>query len=280
MIISGVATEASRLRDHVHGGTWFASEGEGEAVILIHGVGLDHNMWDQQVVGLRDRFQVVTYDMLGHGQSAHPPEERQLGDFVRQLHQLMMNLNLKRATIVGFSMGGLVAREFAARHPEMISKLVLMNTVFRRSPEQQAAVLARYQAAQSGALEEGIDAAIERWFLPEYADANPDVIGQVRDRLRRNDLHGYLKAYKVFATATDPEETLAIDCPALVMTGELDTGSSPEMARALADAINGAEVEVLPGLRHMAPVEGARQVNRVLTDIIGSDTVPNRKIKT
>ncbi len=158
----GVVAGAPRLRDHVHGGTWFTSEGEGEAVILIHGVGLDHTMWDQQVAGLRNRFQVITYDMLGHGQSAHPPEERLLGDFVRQLHQLMMNLDLEQATIIGFSMGGLVAREFATRYPGMTLKLVLMDTVFRRSPEQQAAVLARYPAEQSGALEEGIDAETER----------------------------------------------------------------------------------------------------------------------
>lgn len=237
-------------------------------MVLIHGVGLDHNMWERQVAGFKDRFQVITYDMLGHGQSAHPPDERYLGDFVRQLHQLLMNLDLKQVAIVGFSMGGLVAREFAIQYPELISRLVLMNTVFRRSPEQQAAVMARYEDVKTGALEDGIDAAIRRWFSRDFVRGHPDVVNQVRTRLRKNDPIGYRKAYKVFATATDLDGTLPIACPTLVLTGQRDSGSTPEMACALADAIKLGEVEILPDLRHMAPVEGSGLVNEVLAKFL------------
>jgi len=268
--MSGAAAGAPRLRDHVHGGTWFRCDGQGDAVVLIHGVGLDHNMWERQVAGLKSQFQVITYDMLGHGQSAHPPDERFLADFVRQLHQLLMNLELRKVAIVGFSMGGLVAREFAAQYPEMTTKLVLMNTVFRRSPEQQAAVMARYEVSKSGRFEDGIDAAIRRWFSEDFARANTDVVEQVRTRLQKNDPKGYLKAYKVFATAIDPEGTLPITCPALVMTGELDSGSTPEMAYALAESIKQGNAKILSGLRHMAPVEGADLVNHVLTEFLAT----------
>jgi len=268
--MSGSVAGASRLRDHVHGGTWFRCDGQGDAVVLIHGVGLDHDMWEHQVAGLKTQFQVITYDMLGHGQSAHPPDERFLGDFVRQLHQLLMNLELKNVAIVGFSMGGLVAREFAAQYPEMTTKLVLMNTVFRRSPEQQAAVMARYEVSKSGLLEDGIDAAIRRWFSEDFARANADVVEQVRSRLRKNDPKGYLNAYRVFATAVDPDGSLPIACPTLAMTGELDSGSTPEMAYALADAIKLGNAKILPGLRHMAPVEGADLVNQVLSEFLAA----------
>ena len=266
--MSGAAAGERRLRDHVHGGTWFGCDGQGDAVVLIHGVGLDHNMWDRQVERLKTQFQVITYDMLGHGQSAHPPDERFLGDFVRQLHQLLMNLELKRVAIVGFSMGGMVAREFTVQYPEMTSRLVLMNTVFRRSPDQQAAVMARYEVSKSDRLEDGIDAAIRRWFSEDFARSNAAVVEQVRTRLRNNDPKGYLKAYKVFATAVDPDGTLPIACPTLVMTGELDSGSTPEMAYALAGAIKQGNAKILPGLRHMAPVEGADLVNQVLMEFL------------
>jgi len=269
---TGVAAGAPRLRDHVHGGTFFKCDGQGDPVVLIHGVGLDHAMWEQQAAGLQDRFLVIRYDMLGHGQSAHPPDERALGDFVRQLHQLLMNLNIARASIVGFSMGGLVAREFAATYPEMTQKLVLMNTVFRRTPEQQAAVIGRYELAKTGGIQDGIEAAVARWFSPEFIGANPDVIRQIEARLRGNDPSGYLKAYRVFATSEDPASNpLAITCPTLVMTGELDSGSTPEMTRALAEAIPGAKTEILTGLRHMAAVEDPARVNTILADFLRQD---------
>ena len=266
--MSGAAAGEPRLRDHVHGGTWFRCDGQGDAVVLIHGVGLDHNMWERQVERLKTQFQVITYDMLGHGQSAHPPDERFLGDFVRQLHHLLVNLELRNVAIVGFSMGGLVAREFAIQYPEMTTKLVLMNTVFRRSPEQRAAVMARYEVSKSGQLEDGIDAAIRRWFSEDFARINADVVDQVRARLRTNDPQGYLKAYKVFATAVDPDGTLSIACPTLAMTGELDSGSTPEMACALAEVIKQGNAKILPGLRHMAPIEGAGLVNQTLMEFL------------
>ena len=264
MSVSGTNTGAPLLHDQVRDETWFKCEGQGEAVVCIHGVGLDHRMWEAQIAGLKDQFRVICYDMLGHGQSAHPPKERFLSDFVYQLHQLLIRLKLEHAALIGFSMGGLVARDFAILYPEMTSKLILINTVFHRSREQKKAVMARYLSSKNLSVQKEVDAAIDRWFTPVFVAANPDVIDSVRSRLLSNDPHAYLKAYKVFATATDPDAPLAISCPTLVMTGELDKGSTPQMTKSLANAIDGAKVEILPGLRHMTPVEGADRVNQVL----------------
>ncbi len=283
-----------QLRDHLHGGTWFSSEGQGKTVVLIHGVGLDHAMWAAQVAALKKRSRVITYDMLGHGLSAHPPGPRVLGDFVRQLRQLLLNLDQKQAAVVGFSMGGLVARAFAQRYPEMVSGLVLMNSVFRRSAAQKKSVMARYEAAcvdgqnagqnpgQNPGQNSGLDAALTRWFSPEFRAANPDAVAAVRDRLERNDKDGYLKAYRVFASATDPEGVAEeIHCPALIMTGELDSGSTPDMARSLARSLagiaNNVQLEILAGQRHMTPIEGAMAVNQLLADFLSDGTGPENR---
>lgn len=262
----------SQLRDHVHGGTWFDVHGSGDAIVLIHGVGLDHTIWKSQVQSLSKKHLVVTYDMLGHGQSAHPPGARVLGDYVRQLHQLLMNLGIKRATLVGFSMGGLVARHFAAEFPEMTTKLVLLSTVFRRTDFQQAAVLARYEKAKSGETREGIDAAIARWFSSKFQTDHPGEIEKIRTRLLSNDHDAYLSAYQVFASTIDPESLLPIRCPTLVLTGELDSGSTPEMATALSGAIDGSEVLIMKGLKHMVPVEGASTLNTVISNFLDSSS--------
>lgn len=281
-----------RFRDQVHGGTFFRRDGPAtdakntanadhadKTVVLIHGVGLDNTLWDAQVAQLKDHFHIVRYDMLGHGQSAHPPGQRQLGDFVRQLHQLLMNLQIPRAAIIGFSMGSLVARAFAIKHPQMANKLVLMNSVFRRNTQQQDAVNARLALAEAGGLQEGIEAAVGRWFSPEFITVNPALIQTIETRLRGNDADGFLNAYRVFASTEDPPQNpLPITCPTLVLTGELDSGSTPAMTQNLAAAIPGAKAHVLPGLRHMAALEDPIQVNELLFRFLSRNAGLCRKV--
>ena len=88
-------------RDWIEGGTHFRMAGDGPAVVLIHGVGLDLFMWDDIVTLLARDFTVLRYDMLGHGRSAKPPGARVLGDFQRQLTALMDAYDMRRAAVVG-----------------------------------------------------------------------------------------------------------------------------------------------------------------------------------
>ena len=108
----------------------------------------------------------------------------------------------------------------------------------------------------------GIDAALERWFTPDFALMNSGEVETIRTRLMTNDHDHYLKAYGVFASTEDPMGQLPIGCPTLVLTGENDSGSTPQMAMFLADAISGAELDILPGLKHMVPIEGASVLNQ------------------
>lgn len=257
-------SKVQRLSNCIHGGTWFASAGRGKPVILIHGVGLDHDMWKPQVMGLKKNYRVITYDMLGHGNTTHILGERFLGDFVQQLYKLLINMNLKSAAIVGFSMGGIVARQFATQYPEMTTKLVLMNTVFRRSKVEQEAVLERYLSAKNNGFRQQIDPAIKRWFSPKFTASNPETISKIISRLKRNDKQGYLEAYKIFATVRDPDTSLQINCPTLIVTGELDSGSTPQMAQEMSKVIVDSEVKILTNLQHMTPVEDPEQINQIL----------------
>ncbi|MFQ5760809.1 MAG: alpha/beta fold hydrolase, partial [Acidiferrobacterales bacterium] len=246
--------------------THYRISGHGKPVVLIHGVGLDLNMWEAQVAALADRFQVIRYDMLGHGSSATPIPATELGDFVDQLAELLDALGLDRVVLVGFSMGGLVARRFACLYPGRLERLVLMNTVFRRNPEQRRAVEERVQQVAADGPVATADVAIRRWFSTEFRERNVEDVETIRQRLITNDPQGYLAAYRIFGNAGDeaPEQLKAIRCPTLVLTGEYDVGSTPEMAEQLVACLPYAKVVVFPGLRHMAPIEGAQQVNAEL----------------
>lgn len=239
-------------------------------VILIHGVGLSRAMWSAQVAALRGQYRIISFDMLGHGGSSMPGREAGLDDYASQLVQLMDDLGLPSATLVGFSMGALVARAFALRHPERLDGLILLNGVFNRSEETRATILGRVAEVEARGPAANIGAAIERWFSPAFREGNPDYIAALHERMAANDWQGYLISYRLFATQDNYGASLLgrIIAPVLVATGEFDVGSTPEMTRALAARIPGASVEIVTGARHMMPVEMAEATNALLLDYL------------
>jgi pimeloyl-ACP methyl ester carboxylesterase len=262
-------------------GTSYLATGQGHPVILIHGVGLNKEMWGGQTVGLAPHYSVIAYDMLGHGASPRPASGTPLLGYADQLLELLDHLQIPQATVIGFSMGGLVARAFALHYPERLSGLVVLNSVFNRSAEQRAGVIARTSQAAEHGPDANAEAALSRWFSREYQAANPAQIAALRQTLASNDPQGYLTTYELFATQDmyRAEDLSKIQVPTLIATGELDPGSTPLMARELAERIPGAQVAVLDEQRHMMPVESPRLVNQMLLDFLASAQISSNTAK-
>ena len=243
-------------------GTRVRIEGSSDPLVLIHGVGMDLGMWDAVAEVLVPRHRVIRFDMLGHGGSAKPAGPYSLADFVAQVERLADALGLAQFDLVGFSMGGLVAQGFAAQHADRVRRLVLLNTVYRRSPEERAAIAARVTDVRNGGFAPSVETAIERWFTPAFRATRPDVVESVRRHMFTNDLDAYAAAYAVFATAdAELEDGVAdIACPTLVMTGAEDQRSTATMAKALAARIPQGQCEIIAGQRHLTPLEIPEQL--------------------
>jgi pimeloyl-ACP methyl ester carboxylesterase len=164
----------------------------------------------------------------------------------------------------------MVALAAAARQPSRFDRLALLNTVFKRSPEQAASALRRMDIAESEGMAAVADLAIDRWFSPEWQAEHPSQVDQIRRRLADTDPVGYLKAYRVFITgdALMPEGATAVTATTLAMTGELDPGSTPDMSRALAAAVPEGQVRILTGLRHLPPVEAPSTFAGALSEFL------------
>ncbi len=239
---------------------------EGPVVVLIHGLGLNRECWEWTVPALADRYRVVTYDLYGHGESVNPPETPSLSLFARQLSSLLASLVIERAAIVGFSLGGMIARRFAQDFPAHASALAILHSPHRRSPDAQAAILARVEQARNEGSAATVEAALERWFTNDYRTENPAMMGRVRDWVLANDITVYHRIYSVLAEGVEeivqPDPPLAL--PLLALTGDEDYGNGPEMINAIAAEVKGAETIILPGLRHMALAENPNAVNAPL----------------
>lgn len=256
------------------GTIFYEEKGSGEPLIFIHGVGLDHTMWKQQIDSLSDSFRVIVYDMLGHGGSEHPPGPYSLSDYVEQLSGLMDYLGIEKTHLVGFSMGGMVAQAFALTFKNKLETLSIMNAVANRTDEQRKGILARVEEVRENGPLATIEPAIQRWFNPAFIETQAEVVNQVRYRLQTNNPASYLPAYTLFATA-DAElwpKLQNIETPAFIITAEHDLGSNPEMARQMHEQIKGSDLRIVPGMKHMLPVEGAEIVNNELRHFIGKQT--------
>ena len=250
--------------------TAFTIEGNGPPVVLIHGLGLERTMWSGQAPALIGRFRVVRYDLLGHGKSAKPRGAFEMAHFVAQLDELLDGLALKRCALVGFSLGGMIARAYTIDRPERVDALVVLNSPHDRTDEERAAVRARAEQAATDGPAATVDAALERWFTAGFAAAHPEVLERVRRAILANDPEVYPHAYRVLAEgdAALAEPIAGIRCPTLVVACEGDRGNSPAMAQAMAAAIPDARAEIVSGLRHMGLVEDPDAINALIAPFL------------
>jgi pimeloyl-ACP methyl ester carboxylesterase len=221
-------------------------------------------MWQAQVYYFARSHSVVSYDLLGHGESAKIEGSCDLERFTRQLEELLATLGLRKFALIGFSFGGMIAQSFAIHRSASIDKLILMSSVYARSPAERAAVESRLVQAREIGPQAIYPAALERWFSPAFLAGQPEQAQELHHRMLDNDDASFLAAYTIFASADKQLERQLghIACPTLIMTGENDGGSTPAMAWKMAKEIPDARVTIIPGGRHMMPMELAQEVNR------------------
>jgi pimeloyl-ACP methyl ester carboxylesterase len=248
-------------------GTAFDIHGPVDApvVVLVHGLGLTRAVWDLTQPALVQRYRVVSYDILGHGQTPSVAAPT-LSHLTRQLADLLDYLRLPRATIVGFSLGGMIARHFAQTHPDRATALGILHSPHTRTAEAQAAIAARVVQARSSGPAATVEAALVRWFTDDFRAANPRVMDLVRSWVLGNNPATYPDYYAILvegvAGVVAPQPPLTL--PTLVITGDQDYGNGPEMTQAIAADIPGAQTLILPGLRHMALMEDPAAINTPL----------------
>ena len=241
-------------------------------IVLLHGVGLDHTVWATVRTQLPG-YHVVAPDLLGHGTSAAAPDGTTLADIAETVLRRIDTPDRDEAGVhlVGFSLGALVAQYIACFRPDLAATVTCVSSVYRRTPEQRSAVLGRLATAQQdfGAT---VTASIARWF--DGTDVPAEQVARVRAVLESNDPRSFVNCYRVFATA-DAEigaEIPRISAPMLAITGEHDPGSTPEMTRRLAHDVPGGRHTIVPGARHMLPVEQPGVLAGQLTAFLGEHT--------
>jgi 3-oxoadipate enol-lactonase len=234
-------------------------------VLLGSSLGTTLEMWDPQVPALAERRRVVRFDARGHGRSPVPPAPYEIADLGRDVLALMDQLGVERAAYCGVSIGGMAGMWVAAHAPERIERLALLCTSAHLPPasawaERAAAVLA------AGTTEVVADAVVARWLTPAFAQGRPEVRAWLLGMLTAQPPAGYAACCGAIERMDLRGELGRIGAPTLVVAGGDDSATPLENARTIAAGIPGARLEVVPSAAHLASVERAEEVTRLLLD--------------
>ena len=247
---------------------YFYKENNTIPLVFVHGVGLDHQMWKPQVNQLSN-FTILTYDLLGHGKTPFENDTLKFEDFSNQLISILKHLDLEKINLIGFSLGSLIALDFASKYQEKLNKLILIGTTYKRSRSERSLVLERFNQAK---LNKPISKqAIKRWFSDEYLKKNPSTYEKFMKILTKKpkDHKNFIKAYELFANHEDNASLIQkIRTTTLVMTGSDDIGSTPAMSKELVKDLPNSSFIEIPGGKHLCSIECADNVNIKIKNFI------------
>lgn len=256
----------AHARDLEERGYAWRELGDGELVILLHGLGGSRVAWDAQLTALGDRWRVAAWDMPGYGAAAPLPDEpvtfRALADAVSEWITV---LGTDSAHVVGISMGGMVAQYLAAWHPERVRSLTLLSS----SPKfgLDGTTPDEWRAARLAPLDAG-------WEPVEFAErvlrgiAGPHITQAAyesqRAAMARVTGSALRRSIDCLVTHDSTALLATITAATLVMVGELDNETPPEYSQYLVDNLPNARLAIVPGAGHLLNAEAPEQVNRLL----------------
>jgi pimeloyl-ACP methyl ester carboxylesterase len=244
----------------------FKSSGTGSRLLVfLHGIGGNQSAFDDQLEAAGARWRTVAWDMPGYGASPALPETT-FPALADSLAGLLDHLGVERAVVVGHSMGGMVAQELAVRHPSRLAGLVLYATT-PMFGSADGAFQQRFLAERLAPLERGLTPAdLAPDLVAGMLSAAPPVAVRARavDSMSALSAEAYRAALRCLVTFDRRADLGGIACPTLLLAGELDALAPPRTMARMAERIPRARYECLPGVGHLAHLEGPERFNATL----------------
>jgi pimeloyl-ACP methyl ester carboxylesterase len=235
-------------------------DGEGDAVLMLHGLGGTSNTWTPLLPAVA-RFRRIRPDLPGSGRSERVEGPLSLERFVTAALRALAAAGVESAHVVAHSMGTIVAQHLAALHPAAVKSLALFGPLFAPPEPARANIRARAQKARSEGvpgMQQIADALVQASTSATTKAKRPAAVAFVRESLMRQPPDGYALSCEALA-GMQPAEASRIGCPTLLVTGDEDVVAPPQSVRLIRDRLaetnRAVDVEVLRGCGHWTPVE-------------------------
>jgi 3-oxoadipate enol-lactonase len=241
------------------------TDGSGDDVLLIHGLGGTSNVWMPLMPALM-RHRTVRPDLPGSGRSARVEGPLTIERYVEAMLKVCAALRVERAHVVAHSMGTIVAFHLAAMAPQLVRSLALFGPLLAPPDVARPGLKARGEKARSEGevgLQSIADATVQAATSNETRTRQPTTVAMVRESVMRQCPDGYARSCDALAGAQAADPNL-ITCPTLMVTGDEDAIAPPQAVRLIGERITGARVEILPRCGHWTTIEKPGECNDAL----------------
>lgn len=234
-------------------------------LVLCHSLGTDHRMWEPMVAALPAEVDVIAFDVRNHGPDRSSATAFDVPIAVDDLVWLLDRLGVETCCLVGISMGGVIAQEFAIRHRDRLAGLALMATRGKgaRTGEERAS------AGERDGIASQLPVTLSRWFSPGFLAVNGPEVRHVRRLLLSWNVQAWASGWRAIGSANTVGRLALSSVPTLCVAGESDASSPPHVLQAIADVLPDATLHVVPG-PHLFPVEDPRPVASLLAEHLAS----------
>lgn len=230
----------------------------GIPLVFINSLGSDLRIWDGVIPYFAEDFPIIRYDKRGHGLSDCPPGPYTLRDHTTDLAALLTGLEVPSAILIGVSVGGMIALDFAHQHPARVHALVLCDTGAKIGTAD--AWTERSTIVRQNGLAPIAPLILGRWFSHSFSTREPATYRGYTNMLTRTPAEGYAATCEALRDADLREVVQRITVPTLVLCGDEDMATPPSLGQALAAALPNARFQLIYQAGHLPSIEQPRAV--------------------
>lgn len=239
-------------------------------LILLHAFPLNKNMWSRQLEVLSDYVHVISPDLPGFGHTPLGRGKASLERFADEIFKLMLKKNVNKAFFGGCSMGGYLVFELWRMVKDHFLGAFLFDT---RADADTDEIREKREATIKQLEENGIDSLVESMLplltSPATRENNPALIEQIEKDIRKNSIEGLISCLRLLAARPDSWSTVKkIDVPTLLIYGEDDVITPPEVGKEISSKIKKSKFVTIPEAGHLSPYEQPEAVNKAILDFL------------
>jgi pimeloyl-ACP methyl ester carboxylesterase len=253
--------------------TYYEEAGSGEPLVLIRGLGSDLQAWALQVPALARQFRVITYDNRGAGRSSAPDKPYSVAGMAVDLAALLTELKIEKASVLGYSMGGMVAQEFALKYPNRLDKLILLGTSSKPEGYMRAVINSLISVRRSNMSREQVvrnqAPYIYSTELLDDTDRFERAIQATVDNPYSQQDHAFIRQAQAILSFDASSRVSGIKASTLVVTNNDDILVPPRHGEAVARAISGSKLVSLEG-GHAGVTEFPNEHNAAFLEFLGA----------